>query len=214
MGLFDRFSKGEPVRSIEFQDIYEELIRLHKQLQVWEGQLNKLRKVDHQLQEVASIRQSAMMVMEKLSELYRDVQLISEAIRKDDRETRQIVADNLDKMEVNARNAVASEVASFKEDLSKLVEQTKQEMSEQMQEKWQEWMKSFEEKQSQQDSTIESLQEQLREWQQKNKQLVTGLNAEFRQKEERWESQLKQRDRLVIIAMLVCVVMSLCALFN
>ncbi|MFC7439713.1 hypothetical protein [Laceyella putida] len=216
MGLFDRFSSKEEIgKSGELQEIYEELIHLYNKLEVWEGELAQLRKADQQLQEAAAVRQSAMMVSEKLSEVYRDVQLISEAIRKDDRETRRFVVQHVGKMESTARNAlaeareaIASEIASFKGDLSQLVDQTHRELKKRMEDEWQELICRLEEKQSQHDSAIQALQDQLNEWQKKNEQMVTGLNAEFMQKEERWKSQLKQRDRLLIIAMLVSIALS------
>jgi chromosome segregation ATPase len=220
MRLFERFGKQGRDAVDELQEVYQEMVQLHNRLEACEREWARLRDVDEQLREAEFVRHSAKAVSDKLNEVYRDVQLISEAIRTDDRETRRFVVQQVHQMEslanqtiAESKEALATEVAALKEELQKWIEESQAEWRAGVEAEWKERMSRLEEKQSQLESTMQSLQDQLRE-QQKKEQALDDLVTKFAQKEADWEKRLKRRGRLVMIAILVCFALSVWSLYT
>ncbi|MBA4495705.1 hypothetical protein ACFO25_03295 [Paenactinomyces guangxiensis] len=183
MGLLERLSKKETKeRMEELADIHDEILNIHHKLERFDRQLARFREADQQLQEAFSIKKSSRVVAEKLDEVYRNVQLISEAIRKDDKEMRTYILQHVDKMEWIAKNVHADaeklkeqaktelsanyqkEVAIFKNTYTQSLEQFQQEMKQQTENQLRETSQLMEEKLDQHQLDLKQLEVQLQTW--------------------------------------------------
>jgi hypothetical protein len=233
MGLFERLSKKETKeKEEELLDIYEEILNIHNKLERFDNQLAQLREVDQQLQEAISIKKAAAMVAEKLEEAYRDVQLISKAIKKDDKEMRNFIVQQVAKIELIAKKFkeqvrmelsadYQKEVTTFKETYAQSLEQFQQEMKQQTENLLEETSKVMEKRHAKYQSAMQQLENELqilnehvREEQKKHEQELSDLKKELLQKEKLWQRERKQRDIMIIAAILLLSSLSLWALWN
>ncbi len=154
------------------------------------------------------------MVAEKLEEIYRDVQLISEAIRKDDKEMRSYILQQVDNMKLIAKDVLVDveklneqlrtkvsadfqkEVTSFKESFTESLDQFKQEIKEQTENQLLSWNKNIQEKQK------------------KNEQELQDLKEELVEKEKLQSKRMKQRDIMFIAAFLLLFSLSIWSVWN
>ncbi|WP_044640124.1 coiled-coil domain-containing protein [Risungbinella massiliensis] len=245
MGLLERLVKKESHEKEEgLTEILDEMLNIHNRLEQLDNQFVQLKKVDQQLEEANSMKHSALMVANKLEEIYRDVQLISQAIRNDDNELRSYIQQQVNKIEFIEKNSL-DEIKKYGEqiraeismdhqnkmtDLKESYDQqqlTLQQLENQLQtwnenlQKEQKKQKAFQESIDERQLALQQLENQIHTHnekvqaeQKKKEEELAELRNTLSQKEKIWQSQMKRRDVIFASAFLLLTSISLWALWN
>lgn len=202
MGFFERFSnyhdgKGQK----EFVEIYQEMKTIYAQIEKIKQELAQFHKVDQQLKQTSAINQSAVMITQKLQQTYRDIQLISESIKKDDQETCAYVRQQRKKIN-EMTEQFHQNLADQKEELQNLIIAEHK----QQQEAFKTWIRQEqEEKQQQLDEHARTLLDKINQQKQESKEEKENMEKKLDQLREivettqkEWSENLDQLKRTIL----------------
>lgn len=233
MSFFERFSNDRYGKSqAEFNEFYQEIKNLYTQIEKIKQELARFHKVDEQLKQTAVINQSAVMITQKLQETYRDVQLISESIRKDDQETCAYVRQQrnkinemteqfhqeLDQQREEFQNLIINGHQQQKEAFETWIRQKEEEKKQQLDEHAQTLMTKIDQQKQEHTENMDKKLDQLREivetaqkeWSENLEQLKQTLL----QKETEQLKKAKQRTLLFTFSLLLTMAFSLGAFIH